>query len=391
MILSRQHFRHSRNYLLGCASELLAPGLRCAANLIAPAPKTPPSSWRRGLIISQARIGDVLFRTCSLEQLKKSLPECEWHYLAAVDSAEVLRGNPFLTSVLPFGEPAGSVRILPGTAARLRAMRFDVALCTDFESYWHDHKIALEARIANRVGFTYRGLSGLVTEEVPCRFPSPWAAYFRQMVSHVTGLAPDWPLVPKLYPSEEDERLAAAQWQRLELPPAKPVVACFMTTRGSARVWPRDHYAAALEFVHRNSDASILVSGSKQDAQVLGQFASEYKVPCKLMAGELGLRALYCFLKKCSVVIAPDSGSRHLANAAGTPVVFIRNLFCSKIEAGRYSDNEIDLSPDAEFVPLDQQETWLRRVSPRVVAQTILQLLRCQVDDDATGAIGARA
>src|SRR5207302_1560591 len=106
--------------------------------------------------------------------------------------AEVLRGNTFLKSVLTFCDPTGAVRLLPGAAAKLRAMRFDVALCTDFESYWLDHKIALEAGIANRVGFTYRGLSGLVTEAVPCPYPSPWAAYFRQIVSHVTGLPPEW-------------------------------------------------------------------------------------------------------------------------------------------------------------------------------------------------------
>src|ERR1700741_4634682 len=128
MMLSRQHFRHSRNYLLGNASEVLAPVLRVVSHLIAPRPKSRPGSWHRGLIIGQARIGDVLFRTCSLEQLKKGLPDCDWYYLAALDSAEVLRGNPFLKSVLPFCDPSGAVRLLPGAAAELRAMRFDVAL-----------------------------------------------------------------------------------------------------------------------------------------------------------------------------------------------------------------------------------------------------------------------
>ncbi|HKI71884.1 MAG TPA: hypothetical protein VKA81_05875, partial [Verrucomicrobiae bacterium] len=61
--------------------------------------------------------------------------------------------------------------------------------------------------------------------------------------------------------------------------------------------------------------------------------------------------------------------------AAGTPVVFIRNLFCSKIETGKYCQNEIDLSPDVEFVPLGEQERLLRSVSPTTVAQTMLRLL----------------
>jgi len=376
LTLSRHHFRRPRNYILGALSEALAPALRGVAALISPGPKTPPASWRRGLIISQARIGDVLFRTCSLEQLKRGLPQCDWYYLAALDSAEVLRDNPFLKAVLPFCDSAGNVRLLPGAGAQLRAMRFDVALCTDFETYWQDHRISLEARIPNRAGFTHRGLSGLVTEAVPCHYPSRWAAYFRQMVAHLTGAAPDWPLVPRVYASAEDERSAESQWAKLNLSSDAPVVACFMTTRGLSNVWPQDYYSEALNLIRQNSGAGIVLSGSKQDASVLHQFAAQFRIPCKVLPGELGIRALCCFLMKCSAVLAPDSGPRHIANAAGTPVVFIRNLFCPKAEAGQYCDNEIDVSPDAESLPLEEQETWLRRVPPALVAQTVLELLR---------------
>jgi heptosyltransferase II len=375
-MVSRKPFLRLHNYLLGCASELCAPILRGATRRLVPGQKSPPASWKRGLIISHTRIGDVLFRTCSLEQLKKGLPDCEWYYLAAPDSAEVLRGNPFLASVLPLCDSAGCLRLLPGAAEELRAMKLEVALCTNPNTYWQDHKVALAAKIPNRIGFVHRGLSGLVTSAVSCNYPSPWAGYFRQIVAQVTGVAPDWPLIPMMYASQEDERLALAQWKKMGLPGDAPVVACFMTTREASHVWPKDCYQATLKLVRENSGAHIVLSGSKQDASMLGEFAARCGVPCKVMAGELGLGGLFCFLKKCSAVLSPDSGPRHIANAAGTPVVFMRNLFCSKIETGRYCQNEIDLSPDAEFVPVDEQETLLRRVSPALVAQTILQLLR---------------
>jgi len=375
-MVRRKYFRRFHNYLLGCASEIVAPVLRAAAKRVVPGPRLPPSFWRRGLILSQTRIGDVLFRTCSLEQLKKQLPDCDWHYLTAIDSAELLRGNPFLTSTLTLCDSTGLLRLLPGAVEKLRAMKFDVALCSNPEAYWQDHKVALAAKIANRVGFTHRGLSGLVTEAVPGNHPSPWAAYFRQIVAQVTGAAPDWPLVPRIYPSEEDERLALNHWQKMGLSHDVPTVACFMTTREQSHIWPTDYYCETLKLIHKQSGAQIVLAGSKQDAPVLQQFAAERSVPCQVMAGALGLRGLVCFLRKCSAVLAPDSGPRHIANAAGTPVGFIRNLYCSKIETGKYCENEIDLSPDVEFVPLHQQEAWLRRVSPTVVAQTLLQLLR---------------
>lgn len=375
-MVSRKQFRRFHNYLLGCGSELVAPLIRLSAKALAPGAHSQPSSWRRGLILSHTRIGDVLFRTASLERLKQGLPACDWHYLTAPDSADVLSGNPFLKSVLPLCGLDGSLHLLPGAAKELRSIRFDVALCTNPEAYWQDHKVALAARIPNRVGFTHRGLSGFVTDAVPCSYPSPWAGYFRQIVAHVTGAPPDWTLIPKIYASEEDERLALVQWHNMELQANGPVIACFMTTRERSRVWPEDYYGEALKLVHKNSGAQVVLSGSKQDARVLERFAARCGFPCRVMAGELGLRGLFCFLKKCSAVLSPDSGPRHIANAAGTRVVFIRNLFCSKIETGSYCPNEIDLSPDEEFVPVHEQESCLKRVSPVVVAQTILKLLR---------------
>src|SRR5947207_7688643 len=148
-MLSRKQFRRFHNYLLGSASEILGPVLRGSAKILAPGAKSPPASWRRGLVLSQTRIGDLLFRSCSLERLKKGLPECEWHYLTAASSAEVLRANPFLSSLLTFCDDSGYLRLLPGAARELRAMRFDVALCTNSETYWQDHKVALAASIPN--------------------------------------------------------------------------------------------------------------------------------------------------------------------------------------------------------------------------------------------------
>src|SRR5580765_131147 len=121
MRVSRKPFRRFDNYLLGCASEICAPVLRGLGKLLVPTAKSPPHSWRRGLILSHTRIGDVLFRTASLERLKQGLPSCEWHYLTAPDSADVLCGNLFLKSALPFCGCDGGLHLIPGAAKDLRA------------------------------------------------------------------------------------------------------------------------------------------------------------------------------------------------------------------------------------------------------------------------------
>ena len=55
-------------------------------------------------------------------------------------------------------------------------------------------------------------------------------------------------------------------------------------------------------------------------------------------AGSLGLRALSCFLSHFATVLTTDSGPRHIANAAGVPVVFVRNVWSNAVETGVYVD-----------------------------------------------------
>jgi ADP-heptose:LPS heptosyltransferase len=69
----------------------------------------------------------------------------------------------------------------------------------------------------------------------------------------------------------------------------------------------------------------------------------EFGLEADIVAGSLGIRALCCFLRRCSVVLTSDSGPRHIANAAGVPVVFVRNVWFNAVEAGVYVETETDL------------------------------------------------
>jgi ADP-heptose:LPS heptosyltransferase len=371
-MISRKPFQKPLNHVLGVASDVAGPVLRLAARAWTGGQATPPSRWRRGLIIGHIRVGDVLYRTCSLEFLKRGLPDCDWYYLAAPDSGTILAGNPWLKGILPLCSSSGSLNLLEGGAGQLRELGFDVALCTNAETYWLDLLVALRARVPNRAGYVYRGLGGLVTHALPCAYPSSRPVYFRDFVARLTGQAPDWPLIPRIFPAPEDEIAALSVWQKFNLDPAAPILACFMTTRESSKVWPLDCYQRALALIkERRPEVQIVVAGAKGDAAILTRFAARCAFACTVLAGELSLKGLYCFLKRCRAVVAPDSGPRHIANAAGVPVAFIRNLACSKVETGSYCSTEIDLSPDVEFIPPEKQEQYLRLVKAEKVAEVL--------------------
>jgi ADP-heptose:LPS heptosyltransferase len=180
---------------------------------------------------------------------------------------------------------------------------------------------------------------------LPCSHPLPAAfrRYFRDYVATLTGQAPEWPARPVIYPNEQDQAEADALWEKLQLDRHPHITACFVTSRQPIGVWPVTRFGETLAALRRKRETHILLCGSAGDEGVLTGVNRDFGLGAEVIAGSLGLRALCCFLRRCSVVLTTDSGPRHIANAACVPVVFVRNVWFNAIEAGVYVDTETDL------------------------------------------------
>ena len=377
-MLSPAPFRKRSNYLVACCTEIFQPFIQLYASTRARRAQSDPKTWRKGLLLGETHIGDVLYNTASLPALRKGLPDCEWHYLAESPAAEVLVTNPHLAGVINYPRPrfnkpfAVSARI-EEVESILREQDFDVAICYNSGMYWRDLLLATRLGIPNRVGYVHKGFSGLVTFPISVDYPQPYPAYFRDLVSQVTRLRPTWDLCPKVYPLSSDRRDAEALWQDLKLDAKNPVLACFATTRQPSEVWPLESFGKTLSLLSEQHQFQIVLCGASGDAAVLHSLKEQFKLPCHINAGRLSLRALAAFLERCSAVLSPDSGPRHLGNAARIPVLFIRNLRSDRVETGSYLSTDIDLAPlDVEYVPPEAQAKYLNSIQPEFVAKQVI-------------------
>jgi heptosyltransferase II len=377
MMPERSTFTEPRKYVLAVASELAAPLLRGAAAVLARRPPAAPPAWRRGLIVGYNHIGDVLYRTPSLPHLRRALPDCEWHYLAAPHSAEVLVGNPHLDAVHAVRREGNRWRLGRADFAALRAQRFDVALCTSNKGHHADLALAALLGIPSRVAFAYKGMSGLITHPAPISYPAPIPTYVRSMVARVGGLEPDWDLTPEVFPSEADVASAERQLRESGVGAERPLVACALTSRQTRdAMWSPAHYVAALTLARAEADFDVVLLGAAADAPLLEWTAARLPQRCAVLAGRLGLRAVVALLQRCAVALSSDSGPRHLANAAGTPVLFVRNLYGLAVEAGSYCATDMDVTPpDLECVPRARQTAALEAIRADVVAARLVEVL----------------
>lgn len=371
--IKRRAFQKPQNYWLAIASELLRPALAGIARQWCSGPSTPPASWRRGLLVGANHIGDCLHLTASLPALRAGLPGCEWFCAAPPPACEVLETNPHLKGCLRLD--VGTTSFARARAELAAAGPFDVAIAYSNIAFWRDLLRLARLGIPNRVGYVHKGFSGLVTHPVALRHPQPFPFYFRDLVSQITGRPVDAPLRPQVFPTDADRRAAAECWAGLGLANGPPVVMCFCTSRQATGVWPPEQFAETLRLLNQMGRHRVVLGGAAADREALERVRALAGLNCAVLAGDLPVRALGCFMERCAGVLAPDTGTRHLANAAGVPVVFVRNLYVNRVESGAYCPTECDVAPPVEFVPPAEQARWFAQIQPATVVEALVRLI----------------
>ena len=361
--LERQAFRKKTNLAVAVLSEVTAPILRASASAIARGTPSHPDQWRECALVGAAHIGDVLYNTASLRVLRERFPKCNWHFVAPPSASEVLRNNPYLTGCSP------------GLGKLGRRIKLDAVICYNSAGYWRELIEAAILRIPNRVAYSHKGFSGLVTFPIAIDFPQPYPAYFRELVAQLTGRAPNWSLRPEIYPTATDEVEAKVAWDELGFDNRGPVVACFLTSRQRSGVWPAEKFADSIAHLESARPIQTVLCGTTSDEPLLKELKERFQLRSHILAGQLGLLSLGCFLRRCAVVLCPDSGPRHIANAVGTRLAFVRNIAVGKIETGKYCETEADLAPDFECVPQSDQPEIFEQLRPQAAAERVVSLL----------------
>ena len=285
-------------------------------------------TYRRICLIKPSSLGDVIHGLPVLAALRGTYPEAFISWVVSPAYASLLEGHPMLDEVLLFDRAAwGRLGRLPLSVAEvarlvgtLRRRRFD--LVVDLQGLLRSGLLAFASGAPLRVGFaSAREKAPLFYTrriEVP---PGPIHAVDRYMlvaeaVCGEGGRRVAFPLGLATADYEEADRFLASAG----LGPQRPLVVLSPGARWASKRWGPERFAALGEALRSGLGLQPVLIGGPGDEWVVEEVrrSMEGSAPAAFFPS---LKVAAALFARARLAVTNDSGSMHLAAAAGCPVV----------------------------------------------------------------------
>ena len=201
---------------------------------------------------------------------------------------------------------------------RLRGRRFDVLL--HMQTALRASLVSLAVPARSRIAFP-RGYAKDL-QWLFARHHAPAAAgqhVLETFLAFARALGIDEPVLRWDIPLPE----AARDFARRYIREGQPALVISPCSSMAYRNWTVEGYVQVAEHAVLAHGLQVLVTGGPSALeQEYGQaIAARARVPVTNLVGRTDLKQLAALLARARVVLAPDSGPAHLANAVGTPVI----------------------------------------------------------------------
>jgi heptosyltransferase I len=277
----------------------------------------------RLLIVKMSSIGDVVHALPAASALRRTYPELRISWLIEEEFAALVDGHPGVDRVVAIpsvtrGRITARLAALREAVRLVRAERYDVAL--ELQGLMVSSLIALLAGARVRVGRPRRREGAhLLTRRIP-RPEGAHAVEESLACARFLGAAPG-PVCFALPVAPAAAATIASKLVALRIPPDTPLVVLNPSASAAWKLWPAEHWTVVATELARA--ANIVLIGSRRERSRHNQIARQAGGDVYDLTGETSLAELIAILDHCSLHIAGDTGSSHIAAALGRPVVGI--------------------------------------------------------------------
>jgi ADP-heptose:LPS heptosyltransferase len=288
----------------------------------------PRPPIERLLLLAPLPIGDTLFITPTIHELRTSFPRMHMTALVHESTADLMRCVPGVDAVeiLPVGADWQGGGSLIRTLMRLHADGFDAVIDFSSPAYkWIGFLCGIPLRTYMKFEPHWWFIQG---EHTRWRMTHATEHYYN--CARELGLPP-W--------AEADHRL------RLRLPESAREAACTYlhglrakrhsgweplvaihaggTMLDGVKRWPAERFAETADALCDRWGASVLLLGGPEDQVLARSVAATMRTDARVVAGEVSLLTSLALVDLADLFVGNDSGLLHAAAALGTPYLGI--------------------------------------------------------------------
>lgn len=302
------------------------------------------------LIFSIGSLGDTLLVLPAIRALRQHFDSARMTLLCDVQAGsnyvlatDVLGRIGFIEGAITYQVSQGKLSQLANLLrkaallVRLRLAGFDT-LAYLVEAWQGDHRIERDRQFFKLAGIkTVIGMDSLEERPVSQGYSIPTVAHRADELLNrlaASGIPAPPPGQGSLDLNLQPDEIAAFDQWRLSLPPdgGRPWIGLGPGSKMPAKIWPEDRYQNLVQRLVEEFDLWPVIFGGKEDAGLGNRLVRAWGRGY-VAAGALKVRVAAVGLRHCRLYAGNDTGTMHLAAAAGTPCVAI---FSSRTPPGRW-------------------------------------------------------
>jgi len=274
-------------------------------------------------------VGDAILALPALRAVRARCSDAQISIVAKPYVVDLYRGQGICDELIPY-DSKGIHQGWQGReslASELRFKKFDVALLLQnaFDAAW----LAWRAGIPKRIGYARDGRSLLLTDAIAVPKIGEIAAhekfYYLELLKRAGWLEDyeDEKQIRLLVPDAQKHRAMQQLVEAGSRPDATRIAVGAGASYGSAKCWPPDRFAQALNDFALRIDADIVLFGTPQESAVSAAITKDLQRSPVDLVGKTSIAELPALLSQCQVFLGNDSGAMHVAAAVGLPVVAV--------------------------------------------------------------------
>lgn len=274
------------------------------------------------LIVKLSSLGDILHNIPLANQLKKAGYEVDW--LVSEKGFDLINGNPcvdeaILAPVVKWKKKGFSplsffeyLKIL----VRLRCKKYDIALDTQgiFKTMYWMKFCGAKRRIVAKNAKEFATWGG--NEIIPSVYKGINFHNVMADLEFAKYLGVNSDEIIFTLPETSKETKAKVDELLKDIDKTKPVVVIAPATTWRLKHWDKDNWRKVTDYL--DGKVNLVFTGGPKDKELLSYIGADRFIN---LAGKTDLRDLQEIFSRSILVMAPDSGSAHLARAVNIPAV----------------------------------------------------------------------